>query len=68
MWFLATPKAEESVIFETAYIMDSNETNPVIQAAQNATGKSMSEILEEIDQSRKYFSIDAGGFPHLVLA
>ena len=49
--FLAIPLEDEIRLLEAALFMDENETNHVIRAARETTGKSMEEILRDLDEA-----------------
>ncbi len=54
--FLAIPAGEEGGLVEAARIMDANEINHVIRAARETAGKSMAEILDNLDKASEAYS------------
>lgn len=54
--FLAIPEEDEAQLLEAARFMDTNECKTVIPAARSASGKTTSEILNNIDEAAKEFS------------
>jgi len=53
--FLAIPEADHARLLEAAVFMDANECNTVIRAARESAGKSVSDILDAIDEAGKAF-------------
>jgi 4-hydroxy-4-methyl-2-oxoglutarate aldolase len=53
--FLAIPEEDEVRLLEAAQFMDSNECNSVIAAARSTVGKSVAQILSEMDAAVKAF-------------
>ena len=53
--FLAIPPDDETKLLEAAIFMDSNECDTVIRAARESTGKSVDEILAQIDRASQKF-------------
>jgi 4-hydroxy-4-methyl-2-oxoglutarate aldolase len=54
--FLAIPPEDEARLLEAALFMDSNENSHVIRAARETAGKSIEEILQDLDQAGEAFS------------
>jgi len=53
--FLAIPEEDEKVLLDAAKFMDSNECNTLIAAARNSHGKSMDQILSELEEATTRF-------------
>lgn len=53
--FLAIPQQDESKLLEASKFMDDNECDTLISAARNSMGKSMDQILYEIDEATERF-------------
>lgn len=53
--FLAVPAEDEAQLLEASRFMDSNECHTMIDAARSATGMSVDEMLERIDESVRIF-------------
>lgn len=53
--FLAIPKADEAHLLDAALFMDRNECETVIAAARNVAGKSMAEVLDQMDAAGAAF-------------
>jgi regulator of RNase E activity RraA len=53
--FLVVPPEEEGWLLEAARFMDANECRTVIPAARNTTGKSMDEILRQMEDAAREF-------------
>lgn len=53
--FLVIPKEDGAGLLEAARFMDSNECNTVIAAARNTTGKTVDEILHDMDEAARQF-------------
>ena len=54
--FLAIPSEDENKLLEAAFFMDKNEINHVIRAAREATGRSLEEILRDLDEAGVEFT------------
>jgi regulator of RNase E activity RraA len=54
--FLVIPLEDESKLLVAAQFMDANECKTVIQAARSSNGKSLSEILAQIDKANELFN------------
>ena len=54
--FMAIPAEDEEKLLDAAVFMDQNETNTVIAAARNTTGKPRDEILDAFSEAGKAFS------------
>jgi len=54
--FLAIPSEDESRLMEAALFMDQNEINHPIRAAREATGRSMEEILRDLEEAGDEFT------------
>ena len=57
--FLAIPREDEAGLLEAARFMDSNECQTVIAAARSAAGKSVREILADLDAAARQFRENA---------
>lgn len=53
--FLAIPQEDEQGLLEAARFMDTNECQTLITAAKNSHGKSMENILAELDEATAKF-------------
>jgi len=53
--FLAIPKKDEKGLLDAARFMDSNECNTLIDAARKSHGKSMDQIMKELDEATDRF-------------
>ncbi len=53
--FLVVPEEDEEKLLEAAIFMDNNECNTIIAAARNASGKSTTEILKDINEASANF-------------
>ncbi len=53
--FLAIPREDEPALLEAARFMDTNECNTVIPAARATTGKTMDEVLTQLDEAGAAF-------------
>jgi regulator of RNase E activity RraA len=53
--FLAIPEEDEKRILDAALFMDSNECHTVIASARSVTGKSVEEILRQMDHADQAF-------------
>jgi 4-hydroxy-4-methyl-2-oxoglutarate aldolase len=53
--FLVVPREDETRLLEAARFMDSNECRTVIAAARASSGKSIEQLLEELDQAAGAF-------------
>jgi regulator of RNase E activity RraA len=49
--FLVIPREDESKLLEAARFMDSNECRTMIAAARNASGQTVKETLQAIDEA-----------------
>jgi 4-hydroxy-4-methyl-2-oxoglutarate aldolase len=54
--FLVIPEEDQPGLLEAARFMDSNECNTLIPAARNAHGKSMENLLQELNEATAKFS------------
>jgi 4-hydroxy-4-methyl-2-oxoglutarate aldolase len=54
--FLVIPDEDQPQLLKASRFMDSNECNTFIQAARAAAGKSMDEVLADIDEATEQFS------------
>jgi regulator of RNase E activity RraA len=54
--FLAIPPGDEKKLLDAALFMDANEIKYVIRAAREATGKSMDQILDDLNKAGELFS------------
>ena len=54
--FLVVPEEDQSRLLEAARFMDSNECKTVIAAARSSTGKTVDEILAQMDEASAEFS------------
>lgn len=54
--FLVIPEEDQGQLVEAAVFMDNNECNTVIPAARNVSGKTVREILDNINDAAKRFS------------
>jgi 4-hydroxy-4-methyl-2-oxoglutarate aldolase len=54
--FLAVPEEDQSRLLDAARFMDSNECKTVIAAARSSTGKTVEEILAQMDTASAEFS------------
>jgi len=59
--FLVIPPEDEQRLLEAARFMDSNECNTVIAAARSAAGKTMEQVLTELDRAAAEFRRAAQG-------
>lgn len=59
--FLAIPEEDEKRLLDAAMFMDANECQTVIASARNVSGKSLEEILRQIDQADQDFGAAARG-------
>ena len=57
--FLAIPFGEEKGLLEASVFMDQNECNTVIRAARNASGRSVDELVESLNQAGAEFGAAA---------
>jgi len=57
--FLAIPREDEKGLLDAARFMDSNECNTLIAAARNSPGKSMDNILSDLDEATQKFKAAA---------
>ncbi len=55
--FLAIPKEDEPKLLEAARFMDTNECQTLIPAARNSHGKSMENILSDLEAATAQFKI-----------
>jgi regulator of RNase E activity RraA len=53
--FLAIPAEDETRLYEAAVFMDTNECNTLIQAARSASGKTMPEIVDSLEEAAAAF-------------
>ena len=53
--FLAIPKEDEQGLLEASRFMDTNECKTIIPAARNSTGKSMENILYDLEEATAEF-------------
>ena len=53
--FLIIPPEDEARLYEAAVFMDMNECNTIIQAARSSTGKSISQIIQSLDEATDEF-------------
>lgn len=53
--FLAIPNEDEQGLLEASRFMDANECNTLIAVARNSTGKSMKNILADLDEATSRF-------------
>ncbi|MBV6643489.1 MAG: RraA family protein [Cyclobacteriaceae bacterium] len=53
--FLVVPEADMDALYEASSFMDANECNTVIEAARNASGKTHTEILQNIKDASGRF-------------
>ena len=53
--FLAIPKKDEQGLLEASRFMDTNECKTIIPAARNSTGKSMENILYDLEEATAEF-------------
>ncbi len=53
--FLVIPEEDQESLLEAAVFMDRNECETMISAARNATGKTMEEILSDLNGAAKRF-------------
>jgi 4-hydroxy-4-methyl-2-oxoglutarate aldolase len=53
--FLVIPSEDQDRLLDAARFMDSNECKTLITAARNSHGKSMEEILKNLDEATKKF-------------
>jgi 4-hydroxy-4-methyl-2-oxoglutarate aldolase len=53
--FLAIPEEDENAVLEASDFLDRNECETVIAAAKSASGKTMEEILAEMDAAGKRY-------------
>ena len=53
--FLAIPNEDEQGLLEASRFMDANECNTLIAAARNSIGKSMKNVLAELDEATSRF-------------
>ena len=53
--FLAIPEEDEKGLLDAALFMDNNECNTLIGAARKSHGKSMDQILDELDKATDQF-------------
>lgn len=53
--FLAIPEEDEKELLDAAKFMDSNECNTLIDAARKSHGKSMDQILSELEEATTRF-------------
>lgn len=60
--FLAVPPEDEKMLLEAAEYMDRKEREYLISTARESGGKSMEQILEEIDRSAVRFQEEAARF------
>jgi regulator of RNase E activity RraA len=54
--FMAIPEGEEKDLLEASIFMDNNECNTIIPAGRGASGKSIQQMLEEVDAEITNFS------------
>jgi 4-hydroxy-4-methyl-2-oxoglutarate aldolase len=54
--FMAVPEEDQSRLLDAARFMDSNECKTVIAAARSSTGKTVEEILAQMDNAAAAFS------------
>ena len=54
--FLAIPEEDQARLLDAARFMDSNECNTVIAAARSSAGKTVEEVLAQMDEASKEFS------------
>ncbi len=54
--FIVIPPEDQGALLEASRFMDSNECNTVIPAARGAAGKSVEQVLTDIEQSVAAFS------------
>lgn len=54
--FMVIPEEDEARLLEASAFMDANECNSKIPAARDAAGKSMEEILRDMDVATKAFN------------
>lgn len=54
--FLAIPPEDEDELLEAAIFMDTNEISTVIRAARETNGKTMDDILRQVDRANEMFS------------
>jgi 4-hydroxy-4-methyl-2-oxoglutarate aldolase len=53
--FLAIPEEDEQGLLEASRFMDTNECKTIIPAARNSTGKSMEDILSDLEEATTNF-------------
>jgi regulator of RNase E activity RraA len=56
--FMVIPPEDETSLMDAAQYMDTNEINHKIRAAREATGKKLTEILDDLDEAGSAFSED----------
>lgn len=54
--FLAVPQEDEDKLLDATLFMDANEINHVIRVARETAGKSIGEILDDLDAASEAFS------------